>query len=82
MNCWFPASTDRGISLLAGQEAVPTSSGTESKKVEEIEDDDAAPRADYVDVDPWLKSQSRHKWRMSGISCRFDAQIRLAALIA
>ena len=40
-----------GISLLAREEAVADKLAHEYKKVEEIEDDDAAPQADYVDVE-------------------------------
>jgi hypothetical protein len=40
-----------GINLLAREEAVADKLGHKYKKVEEIEDDDAAPRADYVDVE-------------------------------
>ena len=40
-----------GINLLAREEAVADKLGYKYKKVEEIEDDDAVPRADYVDVE-------------------------------
>jgi hypothetical protein len=40
-----------GISLLAGEEAVVKKLGHKYKKVGEIEDDNAVPRADYVDAE-------------------------------
>ncbi len=39
------------ISLLAGEEAVVEKLGHKYKKIEEIEDSDEAPRADYVDAE-------------------------------
>ncbi len=39
------------ISLLAGEEAVVEKLGHKYKKIEEIEDNDEAPRADYVDAE-------------------------------